>query len=144
MERVIMGLRTNKTGEQDARDLLNYGRTLLRPRLPGRHGSAPMSNKIQRFLFVLQILAGTALPIFEAFWLNSQPQARRLPEQAWGPGFWTSVVFSLCIGGIWALDHYGITADSPLESRHREKRWLTGVSAGLTLLMGLLALIQPH
>lgn len=123
-------------------EMLDRARQQRRELRKGRVGAAPMSNKIQRYALVLQILVGLGLPLQEYWQLSQQAApALRQPQQAWLPGVLANLFFLLISGLIFWLDRKGYTAAPLVPSRRTEKRILFLVSAGLTGIVILLWLI---
>lgn len=125
---------------------LSYMRNVLRPRVAGRHGSAPMSNKIARFVTILNVLVSVVLPIIEYRELANPGDKiyaqLRNPAEAWAPGFYTSLIGLVVLVAIVLLDRFHITQKPLLPSRSREKLIWAGLAVVITLVMGGLALFS--
>ena len=109
----------------------------FKPMVPGRHGSAPMSNWMARFLLTLQILGG---PILTAVDYKSLGRFRN-PAVTWRYGLGLTLLLNLLIGLIVSLDRRGITKAALVPLRRKEKRVIFGISVGVTVLMLILTLV---
>ena len=80
----------------------------FKPMVPGRHGSAPMSNWMARFLLALQILGGPILTAVDYKSLLDTPLGRfRNPAVTWRYGLGLTLLLNLLIGLIVRLDRRG-------------------------------------
>lgn len=114
----------------------------FKPMVPGRHGSAPMSNWMARFLLTLQILGGPILTVVDYKSLLDTPLGRfRNPAVTWRYGLGLTLLLNLLIGLIVSLDRRGITKAALVPLRRKEKRVIFGISVGVTVLMLILTLV---
>lgn len=138
----------SQTLQEDVRppedQLLKRAKEQRRERVPGRRGSAPVSNHVQRFFFALLLFGGVGLSILDAWQIPHIKNTNRVVADAWLPGFWVCLVMTLCMGMVVLADSRGWTARALLAQRRLEKRILLVLGGVITLVWLLLAIFWPR
>lgn len=135
------GQETPSTSRPSMSSRLSFHEKLFVPLVEGRHGSAPMSLMIARFLFVLQLLLAVLLPLVDVWSVQQLEVQTKTGADIASAALWTSLCFSVLQALLWLLHRRGWTAKVYASKRAKAKRFYFVASQVLSLFLLLVYLL---